>query len=307
MRQITTSSLSNQSLATALLCHTYTADADRMLFVRLFADQVAGNGTYYAYVTIQRLGTGSAYEVQPRTAPSVASGVTAIAFSTTPIPVKNTDVVKVYLLGLAGDTTTPDTVTEIWEDDSLCPTTSGRTLDVSSGGEAGVDWANVGSPTTTLNLSGTTVKTATDTAASIAALNNLSASQVATELATYDAPTKAEMDAALAPLATASALATVAGYIDTEVAAIKAKTDNLPASPAATSDIPSAATNASTLLASVLESGKTLTQAILDIWSKEVGRATANDADAPTSITYRSPDDSVQITHTHTTTTRTPS
>ena len=32
----------------------------------------------------------------------------------------------------------------------------------------------------------------------------------------------------------------IAGYIDTEVAAIKAKTDNLPASPAATSDIPTA-------------------------------------------------------------------
>ena len=36
------------------------------------------------------------------------------------------------------------------------PTTAGRKLDVSSGGEAGLDWANVGSPTTTLNLSGTT-------------------------------------------------------------------------------------------------------------------------------------------------------
>ncbi len=44
----------------------------------------------------------------------------------------------------------------------LMPTTDGRKLDVSTGGEAGVDWANVGSPTTTLNLSGTTVKTATD-------------------------------------------------------------------------------------------------------------------------------------------------
>lgn len=44
----------------------------------------------------------------------------------------------------------------------LRPTTAGRKLDVSSGGEAGVDWANVGSPTTTVNLSGTTVKTATD-------------------------------------------------------------------------------------------------------------------------------------------------
>lgn len=45
---------------------------------------------------------------------------------------------------------------------ALAPTTLGRTLDVSSGGEAGLDWANIGGPTTTVNLSGTTVKTATD-------------------------------------------------------------------------------------------------------------------------------------------------
>lgn len=44
----------------------------------------------------------------------------------------------------------------------LVPTTAGRTLDVSAGGEAGIDWANVGSPTTVVGLSGTTVKTATD-------------------------------------------------------------------------------------------------------------------------------------------------
>lgn len=44
----------------------------------------------------------------------------------------------------------------------LMPTTDGRKLDVSAGGEAGVDWANIGSPTTTVNLSGTTVKDATD-------------------------------------------------------------------------------------------------------------------------------------------------
>lgn len=41
----------------------------------------------------------------------------------------------------------------------LAPTTAGRTLDVSIGGEAGIDWANVGSPTTTVNLSGTTIST----------------------------------------------------------------------------------------------------------------------------------------------------
>lgn len=41
----------------------------------------------------------------------------------------------------------------------LKPTVAGRTLDVSSTGEAGIDWANVGSPTTAVDLSGTTIKT----------------------------------------------------------------------------------------------------------------------------------------------------
>lgn len=45
---------------------------------------------------------------------------------------------------------------------AVMPTTAARTLDISATGEAGVDWANVGSPTTTLNLSGTTTLTLTD-------------------------------------------------------------------------------------------------------------------------------------------------
>lgn len=42
----------------------------------------------------------------------------------------------------------------------LRPTTAGRKLDVSAGGEAGVDWANVGSPTTTVALTATTINDA---------------------------------------------------------------------------------------------------------------------------------------------------
>jgi hypothetical protein len=38
----------------------------------------------------------------------------------------------------------------------LAPTVAARTLDVSAGGEAGLDWANIGSPTTTVALTGTT-------------------------------------------------------------------------------------------------------------------------------------------------------
>lgn len=40
---------------------------------------------------------------------------------------------------------------------ALKPTTADRTLDVSAGGEAGVDWANIGSPTTAVNLSATNI------------------------------------------------------------------------------------------------------------------------------------------------------
>lgn len=47
-------------------------------------------------------------------------------------------------------------------DDLAYPTTSGRSIDVTATGAVGVDWANVENPTTTVGLSGTTVKTATD-------------------------------------------------------------------------------------------------------------------------------------------------
>jgi hypothetical protein len=42
-------------------------------------------------------------------------------------------------------------------DNLAFPTVSGRSLDVSAGGEAGLDWANIGSPTTAQALTGTTV------------------------------------------------------------------------------------------------------------------------------------------------------
>jgi hypothetical protein len=39
----------------------------------------------------------------------------------------------------------------------VMPTTAARKLDVSAGGEAGIDWANIGSPTTAQNLSATNI------------------------------------------------------------------------------------------------------------------------------------------------------
>lgn len=69
------------------------------------------------------------------------------------------------LLGTAwltpGTAGTPDVNVKLWNALTtvalpVVPTVAGRTLDISAGGEAGVDWANVGSPTTSVNLSGTT-------------------------------------------------------------------------------------------------------------------------------------------------------
>lgn len=174
----------------------------------------------------------------------------------------------------------------------LAPTTAGRTLDVSAGGEAGVDWANVGSPTTSLALTGTTIavtqKVDVDTiktnpvvnagtitfptGATLASTTNITAGTITTTTnltnlpaitagwltatgIAADAITAAKLAADVTTelqsgLATAAALATlqttaddiltdtgttlpsmlstIAGYIDTEIAAIITAVDALP-------------------------------------------------------------------------------
>lgn len=78
-------------------------------------------------------------------------------------------------------------------------------------------------------------------------------------------------------LATSSEVTTVAGYIDTEVAAIKAKTDNLPAAPAAVGDIPSAATIAGAVRTNL---------------TTELGRIDAAVSSRMATFTYTAPDNS---------------
>lgn len=71
----------------------------------------------------------------------------------------------------------------------LQPTTAGRTLDVSAGGEAGLDWANIGSPTTSQTLSGTTVGTAT----AVTTVNGLAANVITATAIQADAITAAKI------------------------------------------------------------------------------------------------------------------
>jgi hypothetical protein len=67
---------------------------------------------------------------------------------------------------------------------SLYPTTAGNTLDVNANGEAGIDWANVGNPTTTLALTNTTI--ANVTVGSISA-NAITAASIAADAIDADA------------------------------------------------------------------------------------------------------------------------
>lgn len=183
---------------------------------------------------------------------------------------------------------------------ALKPTTAGRTLDVSAGGEAGLDWANVGGQGTSVTLSDTTVNLVA-TASSVVSLDPeaissstfaegaINASAIAadagTEIGTavwatttrslssagvqaiWDALTSAlttvgsigkkladwsigtaqtgDTFARLgAPAGASTAADIAAAKVDT--AAIKLKTDNLPASPAAVGSAMTLADNAIT-------------------------------------------------------------
>ena len=118
MKRLSSIAIANQDISSALLCSSHTADADRLLFVRLFADQIAGDGDYIIYATMQRLGAGSQYLLAPKSTIAIEAGMTSIAFTTHSFPIKSGDIVRVYLQGLPADTTTPDIITEIWEDNS---------------------------------------------------------------------------------------------------------------------------------------------------------------------------------------------
>lgn len=204
-RWLETDSLSNQDISSALAIGAYTADADRLVLVQFFADQVAGNGDYTFYLVHQINGAGSSYRHIPITTAAAASGVTAIGGQSGMIAVRSGDVLTVYLDGLAGDTTTPDTTVRWFELAALRPTTADRTLDVTATGEAGIDWANIGGPTTTVNLSGTTVKTATDVESDTANI------QTRLPAALIGGRMDASVGAMAANTLTASALATDAG------------------------------------------------------------------------------------------------
>lgn len=88
-----------------------------------------------------------------------ASKMVKITLSSTEMDADNVTVVASDAAGDEWDDLIVNIQTSVRQIDDLAfPTTSGRSIDVSAGGEVGLDWGNIGSPTTTVDLSGTSTK-----------------------------------------------------------------------------------------------------------------------------------------------------
>lgn len=159
---------------------------------------------------------------------------------------------------------------QVWDEVLSGHLTSGTTgFALNASGSAGDPWSTALPGAYSAGTAGYIVGTNLDVAVSsvsggsgldaagVRAAIGLASANLDTQLAAIDTVVDAVLvdtaeigtaGAGLTALASAANLATLAGYVDTEVAAIKAKTDNLPASPAAVGDIPTATENADALL-----------------------------------------------------------
>lgn len=113
---IDTSSLSNQDISSALLAHMLTNTTRvRKIWLAIELDQIVGVGDYVVYATIQRGGSGSHFRVSGE-AITASGGVTSLMFSSFAVILNVSDVLKIYVVGQSGDTTTPDVTTRVWEE-----------------------------------------------------------------------------------------------------------------------------------------------------------------------------------------------
>lgn len=110
---------------------------------------------------------------------------------------------------------------------ALRPTTAGRTLDVSAGGEAGIDWANVGSPTTAVNLSATNIDTDQVVASVSGAVGSVTGAVGSVTGAVGSVTGAVGSVTGDVGGNVVGSVGSVTGLTASDVAAIKAKTDSL--------------------------------------------------------------------------------
>jgi len=117
LRWLELDSLTNiVSIVAATEVGSYTCNADRLVFADLYAQQVVGSGDYVYYATKTPSGLSEGI-VGPKTTQTLAAGETVLCGQTIGVTLRNGDVMKVYLKGLAGDNVSAvDTRVNFYED-----------------------------------------------------------------------------------------------------------------------------------------------------------------------------------------------
>lgn len=111
-----TDTLTDENISTFQEIGSFTVDVNRSsLMLNVLVDNIAGSGDYEVYVTQQRGGIGS--EFQSASTVITAGAVTSIKIPSIILPALATDIIRIYLKGLAGDIAV-DTISEFWVLDS---------------------------------------------------------------------------------------------------------------------------------------------------------------------------------------------
>lgn len=152
-----------------------TIDAQTVNFTKTFSIENRHHGDVLIRTTIATLASQTSFTLTAGSADNSAyNGCLALVQDAVSVVQKAIGVISAYTgstktITLLNDpaifTMAAGDYITILVDRSLKPTVDTRTLDVSSAGEAGLDWANVGSPTTSVSLTNTTVATVTTASA----------------------------------------------------------------------------------------------------------------------------------------------
>lgn len=152
----------------------------------------------------------------------------------------------------------------------------GRTLDVTTGGEAGIDWNNVGTPGATVSLSATTVSTVT-TATNVTTVNGLAANVITATSIQADAITAAKIaDNAIDAGAIASDAITAAKIADGAIDAATFAAGAITASAIAADAITDAKVASDVTIASVTGAVGSVTGAVGSVTGNVGGNVTGS-------------------------------
>lgn len=114
---------SNKNISSAASVYDYTVTANGKINIAVKLTNAAGNGDYIIYLKRQWLGTGTASTILGKTTFTAASGETVIEFQTMMATVFATDVISVFIDGLAGDTAVNGNIQIVQDNYSLFDST----------------------------------------------------------------------------------------------------------------------------------------------------------------------------------------